>query len=153
MLILVTWKEILEVKCNYKACESLSRTKRTTYVCRCACARAWVLSKGRGVRLFQTSGRHKKLDSWSTTTSSLSHFECKISEAGDASLLFSSVRSTVRKHIVISSFKNVLSFVSYLFFPALLFSFILSFVHPFFHSFSLSFLPSFVSYPHHVIFF
>jgi len=112
-------------------------------VCGCACAHAWVLSKGRGVRLFQTSGRHKKLDSWSTTNSSLSHFECKISEASDASPVFSSVRSTVRKHIIISSFKNVLSFISYFLFPALLFSFIHLYILSLIHSRFLSFLRSF----------
>ena len=141
LLILVTWKEILDVKCNYKACDSLNRTKGTTFVCVwvCVSARAWVLSKGRDVRLFQKSGRHKKLDSWSTTTSSLSHFKCTISEAGNASLPFSSVRATVRKHIIISSFENVLFFVSYFFFPPLLFSFIHSYILSFIHSSFLSF--------------
>lgn len=110
----------------------------------CVRARTWILSKGRGVRLFQTSWRHKKLDSWSTTTSSLSHFECKIPETGDASLLFSSVRSAVRKHIIVSSFKNVLSFVSYFIFPALLIhSFIHSFIPTSFLSFILAVFPSF----------
>ena len=111
-------------------------------VCVFACVHAWVLSKGRGVRLFQTSWRHKKLDSWSTTTWFLSHFECNIPEACDASLLFSSVRSTVRKHIIISSFKNVLSLVSYFFYPALLFSFIHSYILSFIHSRFLSLLSS-----------